>query len=74
MSLLRGARDGNGAAGRGAARTWALAGLLSLGVWLSVAPFALDYSGGPSRAIVNDTVVGVAVVGLALVGLCRPGR
>ncbi|MFC4852694.1 hypothetical protein [Actinophytocola glycyrrhizae] len=60
----------------GSVRTWVLAGLLSFGVWLSIAPFALEYQAGdvPLRATVNDSVVGVAVVGLALVGLGRPDR
>lgn len=52
-------------------RTRVLAGLFVFGVWLSIAPFALDMS---FRATVNDSVVGVAVVALALIGLCRPTR
>jgi hypothetical protein len=53
-----------------------LAGLLSLGVWLSIAPYALAYqpAGVPLRATVNDSVVGVALVALALIGLGRPDR
>jgi hypothetical protein len=53
-----------------------LVALLVIGVWTSIAPFVLEYgtTDGPSRAVVNDSVVGVTVVGLALIGLCRPGR
>lgn len=59
-----------------AVRTWVLSGLLVLGVWLSIAPFALEYQadGVPLRATLNDCAVGVAVVGLALVGLGRAHR
>lgn len=74
MSSLPDARGRTRASDRGTVRTWTLAGLLLFGVWLSIAPFALEYAGDPSRATVNDSVVGVAVVGLALIGLCRPGR
>jgi hypothetical protein len=46
-------------------------GLLSFGVWLTIAPFALDYqgAGAPPHAAVNDTVAGLAVVTLALLSL-----
>jgi hypothetical protein len=76
MSLLRDARGGRRAPGRGTVRTWVLVALLVIGVWTSIAPFVLEYgtTDGPSRAVVNDSVVGVTVVGLALIGLCRPGR
>lgn len=70
-------RDRYGSRARGGAhQTWVFVGLLVVGVWLSIAPFALGYQsvGVPLRATVNDSVVGVAVVALALVGLCRPAR
>lgn len=59
-----------------AVRTWVLAALLALGVWLSIAPFALGYQtdGVPLRATLNDCVVGLGVLGFALVGLTRPER
>jgi hypothetical protein len=40
------------------------------GVWLAIAPFALEYNLGadPTRATVNDVLVGTLVTGLALVG------
>lgn len=62
--------------GTGTVRTWVLAGVLLFGVWLSIAPFALEYdpAGLPLRATVNDAVVGIAVIGLALVGLFLPDR
>lgn len=55
---------------------WMLVGLLLVGVWLSIAPFALEYRavGIPLRATVNDSVVGAVVVVFALIGLSRPGR
>jgi hypothetical protein len=73
---LRDARGRIRASGGRTVRTWVLAGLLSFGVWLSIAPYALEYgtAGVPLRATVNDSVVGVAVVGLALIGLGRPER
>jgi hypothetical protein len=73
---LRDARGRMRAPGGGTVRKWVLAGLLLFGVWLSIAPFALEYrtAGSPLRATVNDSVVGVAVVGLALIGLCRSDR
>jgi SPW repeat-containing protein len=74
MSLLRESRRRIRASGHVTFRTWTLAVLLVFGVWLCIAPFVLEYRSaeGPSRAVVNDTVVGLAVVGLALTGLCRP--
>lgn len=50
--------------------------LLLLGVWLSVAPFVLEYraSGIPLRAAVNDAMVGVAVFALALISICGSAR
>jgi hypothetical protein len=74
--VLREARGRGRAAGGRSVRTLVLAGLLSLGVWLSIAPYALAYqpAGVPLRATVNDSVVGVALVALALIGLGRPDR
>lgn len=70
---LREARDRTRASSGRTVRTWVLAGLLLFGVWLSIAPYVLEYrnSGVPLSAVVNDSVVGVAVVGLALLGLGR---
>ena len=74
--MLREARDRVRAPSGRTVRSWVLAGLLLFGVWLSIAPYVLEYrtEGFPLRATVNDSVVGVAVVGLALIGLGRPER
>ena len=73
---LREADRGERVRGRGTIRTWTLIVLLLLGIWLSIAPFALEYrsAGVPLRASVNDAVVGVAIVALALIGLGGQGR
>ena len=73
---MREARGRIGAPGCRTVRTWVLVGVLVFGVWLSIAPYALEYgtAGVPLRATVNDSVIGVAVVGLALIGLGRPER
>lgn len=42
------------------------------GVWLVIAPFALDHDG--SAAAWNDTVVGIAVAAVALVRMLAPAR
>lgn len=51
-------------------------GLLVTGMWLTIAPFALEYRGehGSVAATVNDSVVGAVVVGLALFTLLVPGQ
>ena len=51
-------------------------GLLGFGVWLTIAPFALDYqgAGAPLRAMVNDAVAGLFVVALALLTLVGGSR
>ena len=46
-------------------------GLLVVGVWLTIAPFALEYSA--VQATVNDTLTGLLVVVLALFSLLVPG-
>jgi hypothetical protein len=76
VMALRDARDRTPAPAGRTVRTWVLVGLLLFGVWLSIAPYVLEYraSGVPLSATVNDTVVGVAVVALALVGLGRQDR
>lgn len=54
---------------------WARMCLLVVGVWLTVAPFALEYRVEESsvKATVNDTLTGVFVVALALFSLLVPG-
>lgn len=51
--------------------------LLGVGVWLTVAPFALGYRSAEAEtdmaATVNDTLTGVLVVTLALFCLLIPG-
>jgi hypothetical protein len=53
---------------------WVRVGLLPVGVWLTVAPFVLDYRGADASvaAAVNDTLVGVLVFTLALASLLIP--
>lgn len=57
------------------AHLWVRVGLLVLGVWLTIAPFALAYrpAGAPARATVNDVLCGVLVVALALFSLLAQG-
>ncbi len=61
-------------AGRQAHR-WARIGLVTLGVWLAIAPFALAYhpAGVPARATINDVLCGVLVVALGLLSFPAPG-
>ncbi|MGH3756869.1 SPW repeat domain-containing protein [Actinophytocola sp.] len=54
---------------------WARVGLLAVGVWLTVAPFALEYGNEASVApTINDMLTGVLVVTLALFSLLIPAR
>lgn len=59
----------------GRANLWARVGLLVVGVWLTLAPFALGYGaeGADAAATLNDTLAGVLVVALALFSLLVPG-
>ncbi len=45
-------------------------------MWLTIAPFALDYqsAGAPLRATVNDAIAGLVVVVLALLSLVGGAR
>lgn len=68
-------RTGTAAPVGGKANLWARVGLLVVGVWLTMAPFALEYRAEEADAVatVNDTVTGVLVVALALFSLLVPG-